>query len=924
MPDLVVEARPEDVLMFFIYGRGSGRTPSGRKHYTYLTTLGKINLYNKEKLPKKYIENNLLEALRGVLGADYLPQYAATPLTLVAAEQSIAKYDRNDSRIFKSQIYTEKMMDALVLPHLASIEKPFYWYDPVNDTFNDDEFVEIEIDVRKQASAGDLESQFLRAPTKLQLLQRKPLLKYFIRLAFQGVFFEVIFKVVMKEELAKLAKIAAGNGRTFLVAPGLFYFLQQVLFRRQEIALKRAGATRVGPFTYGFTTRGGGFDRIIRDHKSLFPALSSGFDEKLKDATEFERHYRVVKRIRKSSIPEEYHFMVDWIYHELRYSKLLFSDGVIVQKVQGNPSGQAMTTTDNCITTLQNVVDSFVTLMETQDSDIELKELLQVWKNHVRLDVLGDDGLLTISRSLWRSGFTFEFIHNLCQQRTIRLIFDDLEGTSPENCSYLSQTFVRDFCGVYLPVPNYAKLYTSLTFMERKWTTEQKISKLVNISNEVAHLDYFDEYRHIWLAVKRVYNTLAAMTNNPVPPLKTPLEVRHSLAGFESVVGGLKTTARMTKKRNVREKVIVKKQTRIRAPNKHEALRGAKIGNDYLASLADPSIRGARIPDAVTTPSSTAHAKVVMSYDANPDSGGTQRLSAVFAPTLRDNRAVMSGEDAGTDWTVFNIGIDTFFDSSIFDAYKDMYVDLRPVSASLEVDYTGTALNAKGSYCIALVSPEQKIFYGSTMDQLFDGTIASASQLAGATVVPAATTTITNWRPIDESAFIYCLTDDVNEMKSSQGFHQNASSFTAYGYQQGVAGIPFWYFVTEDVATDASWNFTVTINFEARSRNNQISGDVPSVQDDLAMQHANNVLPHLPSTIVRSEADEEDHPTEKIQSVAVRDAADLANARGTKQEPVVSSGRNFLSKAASWLGDKATEYLPMLGKAAMEFLPALF
>jgi len=812
----------------------------------------------------------------------------------------------------------------------SSIGNPFFWYSPETDEFSDDDFAELIIDVRPEASAGELESQHLRSPSKKQLLEHKEILKVFVRLFFTRMVPRVVWNVVSKEELAKVKKIELGDGRTFLVAPGVFFVIQQILFRKQEQAIKRCGRRRSSPFTYGYNTRGGGFHRILQEHRSV-DGRTSGFDEKIKDSAEFPWHYECVKGIRKSVHEPQYHDLVDLVYFEIQHSQLLMGDGVLLMKHLGNPSGQGMTTTDNCITTLYNIVDTFVSFMSAKYPEYTTDDIYFLWKKHVTLDILGDDGLLTITNPLLRDGWTFTFIRQQAAVHGIRLIFDTEEGTDPESCCYLSQTFVRDpTTSYFVPVPNYAKVSVSMAYMGKNWTIAEKCQKLVNLSNEMAHLHYFPDHRHMWIALKTLYAELSEESTQKLPLLKTPAEVLTRMTGIQSDGGGLTSPLRMTKKsKNVveRELAALKKAQQRRDASDRNASR-QRGGNGYLASLADPWHYTARVPDEDTSISATVQQVATFELAAAHTINGSHSIACVVSPGLYSDLAFLGANAlANLDAAEWGVGGAILLnDISSVQAQNEFAATcsgLRPVSAGIRVRYTGPQLTAQGAFVVAPCNPgDCPVMPSGTFNDLFNGTVEKASQIAGAQVFTSpemaeGVAAESNWAPVGTSSFVYVNPADVN-LNGAKGFYQAPNVFaTQWAHGLDAAAWPYWYIIGRDLDPAAVIVIERVVNWEVHPMLAQFNiGQALSVSDPVALAHATNVQSQINLAAT-------DKDMGMIRKAAIGSAKELGRTRGTPKERETVSGETFGSKLkglASRAGSALLDNLPQIGGALLAMI----
>lgn len=381
--------------------------------------------------------------------------------------------------------------------------------------------------------------------------------------------------------------------------------------------------------------------------------------------------------------------------------------------------------------------------------------------------------------------------------------------------------------------------------------------------------------------------------------------------------------------------------------------------NVYLQALIDPANNlGARVPDDDVRATATNQARMTWDVSAidtgappNSPTGhassplpshlanyGTHAYAMLVAPTTRNNRvyntygyAAAGPSPLGTvfAWDDSAAFLEDTWTTDTIDTMETTAAGIRVVSASLEVAYTGPALEAKGSYVLAPVNANQQVQYiatagAVTREDYFDGTVDGASQLVNSVAYPAAQSSKVTWRPTDVSSHIYSEErGSGSQDRKFRGFTQSSNICEPYVNVSGIA-IDYFYFCANDLAASASFQFTLTVNWEWVPRLAQLnSGARLSLYSPNNLAQATNIGALVPQVMETTDRDgsalPDGHPVTEIETAAHSAAMELATAATPKAQEDAVTGRSFLSK----LGDTALEYLPKVAEAIPSLLAML-
>lgn len=181
--------------------------------------------------------------------------------------------------------------------------------------------------------------------------------------------------------------------------------------------------------------------------------------------------------------------------------------------------------------------------------------------------------------------------------------------------------------------------------------------------------------------------------------------------------------------------------------------KGQTGQNLYLASLQDPENNpGAKIPDMVTFPSTTAQ----LTWDTTlaPATGG-DGVAAILWPALGSPDAatvmpIITGTNNTTPGSVYTWIGNLWPKATALRGLSDSY---RPVSACIYAEFIGASTNDGGQICMGIV-PRSGAFTMAAKEALVSGFNTGAAQSFTKTV-PLRNGAIVMWKPQDNQDLEY-------------------------------------------------------------------------------------------------------------------------------------------------------------------------
>ncbi len=171
-------------------------------------------------------------------------------------------------------------------------------------------------------------------------------------------------------------------------------------------------------------------------------------------------------------------------YSEMIYTKMVTSNGEVLMKRTGNPSGQVNTIIDN------SIINEFRWYYAWCSIVPEHLHNLSSFRDHCELITCGDDSLLSASKEA-QTFFPPQQIFNLFKEHCWAPKFG-LEGWQPiHTLHYCSQSF-RWLNGFVVPAPsNYQKMCSSLLYGGAKRDARETLGRLLGVKTECYFLPNF-------------------------------------------------------------------------------------------------------------------------------------------------------------------------------------------------------------------------------------------------------------------------------------------------------------------------------------------------------------------------------------------------------------------------------------------------
>lgn len=200
---------------------------------------------------------------------------------------------------------------------------------------------------------------------------------------------------IVKEQLQSEADNLAGKVRTVTAMCQNHVMAHMMLCLDQNERFRQAHSVTAS--RYGMSMQGGGAHRLVCDMECATPG-SIELDGKRFDAKFKPFHFDIIRDLRVRWLCEEARTpdnvkRLHALYHQLATSPFVSTDGTVIGRVGGNPSGQACTTVDN---TIKNFLDMCVLYMLSAPKD----QCTYMWfKKLIRLCIYGDDVNISVHRS---------------------------------------------------------------------------------------------------------------------------------------------------------------------------------------------------------------------------------------------------------------------------------------------------------------------------------------------------------------------------------------------------------------------------------------------------------------------------------------------------------------------------------------------
>jgi len=329
-----------------------------------------------------------------------------------------------------------------------------------SDIWEDHEDVVAEIN--KVASAGYPWTQFDGMKSKKDFFEwggsKDHCLKYWMDLR-EEVCRAVPWTNNVKEELRKIDKIIKNLLRTFVGAPVEVVYAGTKLFGDQNEKFYNSagehwsfvGATK---FRLGWNKL---FKRLNK-HPNAFELDESEYDSSLfREAMLGMAEFRFRMLKPKFQTPENWN-RIQNLYKEIVDTVIITTDGDVVTKNTGNPSGSPNTIVDNTVILFRLKAYAWLLLMEENEEETSYEEFM----DEVEAALTGDDNTFTVSDKAV-SIYNATNIARVWTGIGVTTKTDSYAPRKLEECSFLSTSF-RKVKNLVVPMPEGDKVMCSMAF----------------------------------------------------------------------------------------------------------------------------------------------------------------------------------------------------------------------------------------------------------------------------------------------------------------------------------------------------------------------------------------------------------------------------------------------------------------------------
>jgi len=264
----------------------------------------------------------------------------------------------------------------------------------------------------------------------------------------------------LKEEIRPSEKNAANKIRTFTASPVDLTVHGNRLFADMNERMNVAHT--VTSSTVGFTPMRGGWSQLInklRKFKKGYALDESEYDSSLRTYLMWGCAQFRWKMLRKEDqTPQNLRRLLQ-IYKNIVHSLIVSPEGVLVLKLQGNPSGSPNTINDNTIILRVLLNYAWLTVFEDDTSYAAMEA-------HTAFCLTGDDNTWSVSDEA-HDKFNGKTVIEVWKTLGVTTTSDTLEPRDPIDLDYLSATTVYQN-GIPVPQYNYDKLMASLLYSNRQ------------------------------------------------------------------------------------------------------------------------------------------------------------------------------------------------------------------------------------------------------------------------------------------------------------------------------------------------------------------------------------------------------------------------------------------------------------------------
>lgn len=268
---------------------------------------------------------------------------------------------------------------------------------------------------------------------------------------------EPIWTSAVKEEVLPIEKVNDGRRRTFTGSPIELTYATNKLCLDMNNRMFAAGAKGRVWSSVGMTMFSGGWDHLGR---RLSDGTKAGweFDARQYDSSLGQYLFKMVFRFRKRCLPRELWAKLAMVYQFIIFSVVCLTDGSLVRKTTGNPSGSGNTTPDNTLILFWMWAFAYIRTCLKKGRKPTYEEFM-TWKGAL----YGDDSVIMVPEThlSWMTGIDIVEAFDIFGLT----LEGNLEPRPLTDLSFLSQGFkFEERYKQWVPIPSAAKVLSSMLY----------------------------------------------------------------------------------------------------------------------------------------------------------------------------------------------------------------------------------------------------------------------------------------------------------------------------------------------------------------------------------------------------------------------------------------------------------------------------
>lgn len=274
---------------------------------------------------------------------------------------------------------------------------------------------------------------------------------------------EPVWTSSVKAEMLPHEKIEGGRRRTFTASPTEMTFASNKLCLDMNARMFRAGASHKIWSAVGVNIFEGGWNRMALRLLGNGRKRGYAFDASQYDSSLGTYIFRVIRDYRKWCLGEKFDLPMDLLYHFIVNSVIVLTDGTLVQKSTGNPSGSGNTTPDNTLALFFLFAFAYI---RTYMKRFKTVPKYEKFMEDCAAVLYGDDSLIMCTEECL-TWFTGECIVDSFRVFGVTLTPEGgvLEPQPLNKLSFLSSTFhFNETHHMWVPVPHAEKILSSMLF----------------------------------------------------------------------------------------------------------------------------------------------------------------------------------------------------------------------------------------------------------------------------------------------------------------------------------------------------------------------------------------------------------------------------------------------------------------------------